>query len=108
MTYASKVHSPQQRKHSPLCNSQAPFTEGPFGHDKGDDDRVMDRVQRVDPRYVDATIGFRELGRLTAKSPGSLMRMLGPDGNPRARDLFAIIGCLQQREDLRLEVRAVR
>ena len=58
--------------------------------------------------YIDATIGFRELGVLTEKSPKSLMRMFGPDGNPQARNLFAVIGCLQDRERLRLKVEAVR
>ena len=35
--------------------------------------------------YVDATIGLRELGGMTHKSPKSLMRMLGPHCNPQAR-----------------------
>ena len=58
--------------------------------------------------YVNATIGFQELGGLTDKSPKSLMRMLGPHGNPQARNLFEIIGCLQEREGLHLKVRVVR
>ena len=58
--------------------------------------------------YVNATIGFQELGGLTAKSPKSLMRMLGPNGNPQARNLFEIISYFQEREGLHLEVRAVR
>ena len=58
--------------------------------------------------YINATIGFRELGGLTDKSPKSLMRMLGPHGNPQARNLFEIIGCLQEREGLHLKVQAVR
>ena len=58
--------------------------------------------------YVNATIGFQELGGLTHKSPKSLMRMLGPHGNPQARNLFEIIGCLQAREGLHLKVKAVR
>ncbi len=58
--------------------------------------------------YINATIGFRELGGLTHKSPKSLMRMLGPRGNPQARNLFEIIGCLREREGLHLKVRAVR
>ncbi len=58
--------------------------------------------------YVKATIGFQELGGLTAKSPKSLMRMLGPQGNPQARHLFEIISCLQEREGLHLKVQAVR
>ena len=58
--------------------------------------------------YVNATIGFQELGDLTAKSPKSLMRMLGPDGNPQARHLFKIISCLQERAGLELKVHALR
>ena len=58
--------------------------------------------------YVNATIGFQELGDLTAKSPKSLMRMLGPDGNPQARHLFKIISCLQEHEGLELKVHALQ
>ena len=58
--------------------------------------------------FINATIGFDELGSLTHKSPKSLMRMFGPTGNPQARNLFEIIGYLQKREGLRLEVHAVR
>ena len=58
--------------------------------------------------YINATIGFKELGGLTAKSPKSLMRMFSPNGNPQARNLFEIIGCLQEREGLHLKVQAVR
>ena len=58
--------------------------------------------------YVNATIGFGELGELTDKSPKSLMRMLSQNGNPQARNLFEIIGCLQQREGVRLKVQAVK
>ena len=58
--------------------------------------------------YINATIGFEELGDVTDKSPKSLMRMFGPKGNPQARNLFEIIGYLQEREGLHFEVRAVR
>ena len=58
--------------------------------------------------YINATIGFEELSGLTAKSPKSLMRMFGPHGNPQARNLFEIIGCLQAHEGLQLKVLAVR
>ena len=58
--------------------------------------------------FINATIGFKTLGNLTGKSPKSLMRMFGPDGNPQARNLFDIIACLQEREGLRLKVQAVR
>ncbi len=58
--------------------------------------------------YINATIGFEKLGGLTDKSPKSLMRMFGPKGNPQARNLFEIIGCLLKREGLRFKVKAVR
>ena len=58
--------------------------------------------------YINATIGFQELGGLTDKSPKSLMRMFGPEGNPQARNLFEIIGQLQKREGLQLKVQVVR
>jgi len=58
--------------------------------------------------FINATIGFDVLGSLTDKSPKSLMRMLGPKGNPQARNLFEIIAHLQKREGIRFEVRTVR
>lgn len=58
--------------------------------------------------YINATIGFRELGGLTAKSPKSLMRMFSPNGNPQARNLFEVIGCLQKREGVHFKVQAIR
>ena len=68
----------------------------------------MDTGKAVLRDYINATIGFQELGGLTAKSPKSLMRMFGPNGNPQARNLFEIIGCLQKREGLHFKVQAVR
>lgn len=58
--------------------------------------------------YINATVGFEELAGLTHKSPKSLMRMFGPGGNPQARNLLEIIGILQRREGVHLEVHAVR
>jgi DNA-binding phage protein len=58
--------------------------------------------------YVNATVGFEHLADLTRKSPKSLMRMLGPDGNPRADNLFAVIAQLQKQEGIALGVRAQR
>ena len=54
--------------------------------------------------YVNATIGFSALSKLTEKQPKSLMRMLGPHGNPHARSLFDVIGCLQHHEGVQFEV----
>jgi hypothetical protein len=58
--------------------------------------------------YINATIGFDALGSLTDKSPKSLMRMLGPKGNPQARNLFDIIAHLQKREGIHFQIRTVR
>ena len=54
--------------------------------------------------YINATIGFEELSRFMHKSPKSLMRMLGTDGNPQAQNLFSMINYLQKKEGVHLEV----
>jgi hypothetical protein len=54
--------------------------------------------------YINATIGFEELSRLTKRPTKSLMRMFGRDGNPQARNLFEVIGHLQRVEGLQFEL----
>jgi DNA-binding phage protein len=56
--------------------------------------------------YINATIGFAELAQATQHSPKSLMRMLGPSGNPQARNLFEIVDYLQRKEKVRFKVAA--
>jgi DNA-binding phage protein len=56
--------------------------------------------------YINATIGFEELGRATGTPPKSLMRMFGPRGNPQASNLFAVLSHLQKHGRFHLEVRA--
>lgn len=56
--------------------------------------------------YVNATIGFRELAEITHRSPKSLMRMLGPSGNPYARNLFEIVSCLQEKAGVHFELKS--
>jgi hypothetical protein len=46
---------------------------------------------------IEATVGFEKLGEATDTPPKSLIRMFGPRGNPRARNLFSVIGTLQKR-----------
>ena len=58
--------------------------------------------------YINATIGFSQLSRLTNKKDTSLMRMLGPKGNPAARNLFEIIAQLQKQEGIHFKVAAAR
>jgi hypothetical protein len=54
--------------------------------------------------YINGTIGFEELSRRTKRPAKSLMRMLGPSGNPQARNLFEVIGYLQRAEGLHFEL----
>jgi DNA-binding phage protein len=56
--------------------------------------------------YIHATVGFNVLAEGTRRSPKSLMRMLGPSGNPQARNLFAIVQYLQRKEKVRFKVSA--
>lgn len=56
--------------------------------------------------YINATVGFTELAAKTHIPPKSLMRMLGPMGNPRAENLFEVVSFLQRREGLRFHVKA--
>jgi len=57
--------------------------------------------------YINATIGFERLGEVLGRSPKSLMRMFGPDGNPTAGNLLGVIGALQEETGIRLTIRAV-
>jgi len=54
--------------------------------------------------YINATIGFQQLGKAVGTPPKSLMRMFSPSGNPRAENLFAVTRHLQTQEKVR-EVR---
>ena len=56
--------------------------------------------------YIEATIGFEQLGSLTERQPKGLRRMFSPKGNPPARNLFEVIACLQDHEGVHLEVKA--
>jgi DNA-binding phage protein len=54
--------------------------------------------------YINATVGFAELAKVTHHSAKSLMRMLSPSGNPQARNLFEIVEYLQRKEKVHFEV----
>jgi hypothetical protein len=56
--------------------------------------------------YIKATVGFEKLGEATGTPPKSLIRLLGPRGNPQARNLFGIIGYLQRQAGVELHVAA--
>jgi DNA-binding phage protein len=58
--------------------------------------------------YINATVGFTELAHATQIPSKSLMRMLGPTGNPRASNLLEVVRFLQHREGIRFRVQAAR
>ncbi len=57
-------------------------------------------------QYVNGTVGFLKLGAALDRSPKSLMRMLGPAGNPQARNLFEMVAYLQKLEGAVLKIHA--
>ena len=56
--------------------------------------------------YVNATLGFKQLAKLTNKRPQSLMRMLSQTGNPSLANISKVIASLRQYEGVQLHVRA--
>jgi deoxyxylulose-5-phosphate synthase len=58
--------------------------------------------------YINATMGFGKLAHAMRRSPKSIMRMLGPNGNPQANNLVEIVAYLQEKEGVRLHVKAAR
>ena len=57
--------------------------------------------------YINATVGFENLAKATGTPSKSLMRMFGPKGNPRANNLFAVIGKLRRVSGVSLAVASV-
>jgi len=64
----------------------------------------VDTGKAILRNYIKATGGFERLGAATGTQPKSLIRMFGPRGNPQARNLFGIIGYLQQQAGVQLHV----
>ena len=56
--------------------------------------------------YVNATIGFEELGQMTQKKPQSLMRMLSASGNPSLENISLVMSSLRTHEGVELHVSA--
>lgn len=55
--------------------------------------------------YINATMGYATLARLTGRDAKSLMRMLGPGGNPTAKNLLSILSHIKKEEGAEIEVR---
>lgn len=60
------------------------------------EDTAVGREQLRD--YINATIGFQDLGKPVDKTPMSLMRMFSREGNPRHNHLTVVLGQLQTQE----------
>lgn len=64
----------------------------------------LDTGKAILRSYINGTIGFEKLSHLTHRPSKSLMRMLGPRGNPQALNLFEILAQLQEIEGLHFEL----
>ena len=58
--------------------------------------------------YIEATVGYEKLGKLTRRPPEHLSRMFGDECDPTAGDLLEVVCGIQRHEGVRLEVHAVR
>jgi hypothetical protein len=67
----------------------------------------IDIAKSILREYINGTVGFVPLGEALSKSPKSLMRMLSPEGNPQARNLFEIVAYLQKIDGTVFEIRAI-
>jgi hypothetical protein len=69
-----------------------------------------EKGERAAPRSGEISLRFlpEKLSHVTRRSAKNLMRMLGPSGNPQARNLFQIVAYLQEAEGVRLEPRPTR
>jgi hypothetical protein len=80
--------------------AEAPLRDGVETLLSGD----VDTGKAILRDYIKATVGFEKLGAATGTPAKSLIRMLGPRGNPQARNLFSIIGYLQKQAGVELHV----
>ena len=65
----------------------------------------LDGGRSILSNYINATIGYPALAKLTGKDAKSLIRMLRPGGNPTSRNLLDILHHVQQQEGVKTEVR---
>lgn len=68
----------------------------------GDVETALGQIRDV----VNATMGFDALAATTGLPKTSLMRMLGPHGNPRAENLGGILRAIGQHAGVRVVVHA--
>ena len=44
--------------------------------------------------YVEATVGFEQLGAMTGKPPENVRQLLSPGGDPAAGSLLEVVACI--------------
>lgn len=54
--------------------------------------------------YIKATTGYESFAKRIGVHPKSLVRMLGPDGNPRAANLLSVLSQSLASERLKVDV----
>jgi DNA-binding phage protein len=59
-------------------------------------------------RLIAATVGFRGMAEITGIHEKSLLRMLGPKGNPTTDNLLAIIRALAEREKVTFAIKEAK
>ena len=57
--------------------------------------------------YIETTMGYERLGKLTGTTPESLSCMFTDRGNPSAGELLEVVSHIQQHEGIQLEVKVV-
>jgi len=92
-TVRARAQSDEAYKVNILCEAAGAFVVGD-----------MESGKSLLHLYVNATVGFQALSKAMDMAPQSLTRMLGPEGNPRANNLCAILDYLQQDAGVRLRV----
>jgi len=65
----------------------------------------LDSGRSILSNYINATIGYPTLAKLTGKDTKSLIRMLSPGGNPTSKNLLNILHHVQEQEGVKVEVR---
>jgi len=85
-----------------------PCPHGPPVQDTTETVACVPSIEIILRDFINATVGFTKLSDVTHRSAKSLMRMLGPRGNPQARNLFEIVAYLQHAEGVRFEIRSTR
>ena len=71
-------------------------------------DGDLDGGRSILSNYINATMGYPALAKLTGKDAKSLSRMLRPGSNPTSKNLLGILQHVKEQEGVKIEVRVKR